>query len=114
MSVVNNRLDGEERGSVAVDCLYSKRYRYLISSRLVQSLNLLKLHVSVVLNLSCTVNPLIFLVLKMFGIQTSLNFSASASTKSFFIVYLPVISRECVLTAAHQVISNSLFVVVNH
>jgi hypothetical protein len=57
---------------------------------------------------------LIFLVLKMFGIQTSLNFSASASTKSFFIVYLPVISRECVLTAAHQVISNSLFVVVNH
>uniref|UniRef100_A0A8C5CAV6 Polymeric immunoglobulin receptor n=1 Tax=Gadus morhua TaxID=8049 RepID=A0A8C5CAV6_GADMO len=27
MSVVNNRLDGEEGGSVAVDCLYSKRYR---------------------------------------------------------------------------------------
>ncbi|XP_059915084.1 polymeric immunoglobulin receptor isoform X2 [Gadus macrocephalus] len=27
MSVVNNRLDGEEGGSVAVDCLYSKRFR---------------------------------------------------------------------------------------
>ena len=47
MSVVNSRLDGEEGGSVAVDCLYSKRYRYAVHSS--DHLHLIRLHVFVVL-----------------------------------------------------------------